>query len=83
MTTMHSAAERFTERLDALAAALRDAGVDPERTVALLGAAAEATMHAITLDAMLEQPMQPEPRTQPADEPERAPVAETPIDIAA
>jgi non-ribosomal peptide synthetase component F len=45
---------RLTERLDALAAALRAAGVSPEQSAALLASAATATMHAVTLDVLLE-----------------------------
>jgi hypothetical protein len=82
---MSSAAERFTERMDALAGALREAGVDDERVVGLLGAAAEATMHAITLDALLDEHTSPRRAAQPQPTEARTPepVAETSIDIAA
>jgi hypothetical protein len=50
-----STARNLTDRVDALAAALRDAGVSPERSAGLLSAAAEATMHAVMLDALLEE----------------------------
>ncbi|MGZ8717144.1 MAG: hypothetical protein ACXWYO_08550 [Gaiellaceae bacterium] len=60
----------LTERIDALAAALRAAGVSPEQSSSLLASAASATMHALTLDALLEeQPKavsQPEPAAEPA-----------------
>ena len=46
----------LTERIDALAAALRAAGVRPEQSSHLLAAAATATMHAVTLDALLDEP---------------------------
>lgn len=36
--------------MDALADALRIAGVDPDRVAHILGSAAEATMHALALD---------------------------------
>lgn len=45
----------LTERIDALAAALRDAGVSPEQSTSLLASAASATMQALTLDALLEE----------------------------
>lgn len=45
----------LTERLDALVAALRDAGVSSERSAALLASAATATMHAVTIDALLQE----------------------------
>jgi hypothetical protein len=49
-----STARALTDRLDALAAALRAAGVTPEQSARLLASAATATMHAVTLDALLE-----------------------------
>ena len=55
-----STAVSLTERVDALAAALRAAGVPPELACGLLAAAATATMHAVTLDALLDA--QPQPR---------------------
>jgi hypothetical protein len=54
VVTSASTARNLSERLDALAAALRDAGVPPERSAGLLAAAAEATMSAVMLDALLE-----------------------------
>jgi len=53
----------LTERIDALAAALRAAGVSPERSSSLLASAASATMHALTLDALLEE--EPEAVSEP------------------
>jgi hypothetical protein len=47
--------EVLTEKMDALAHALRDAGVDPERVARILGSAAAATMHALVLDAVLDE----------------------------
>lgn len=47
-----STAVVLTERLDALAAALRAAGVSPEQSSGLLASAATATMHAVVLDAL-------------------------------
>jgi non-ribosomal peptide synthetase component F len=54
-------ARRLTERLDALAAALRAAGVSPEQSAARLASAATATMHAVTLDVLHEGEPQPAP----------------------
>jgi uncharacterized protein with von Willebrand factor type A (vWA) domain len=48
-----STARNLADRLDALAAALREAGVPPERSARLLATAAGATMDAVTLDALL------------------------------
>ena len=61
-----STAVVLTERIDALAAALRDAGVSPERSSALLATAAAATMHAVTLDTLLEKAPQPRAAAEPA-----------------
>lgn len=49
-----STARNLTDRVDALAAALHAAGVPPEQSAGLLAAAATATMHAVMLDALLE-----------------------------
>jgi hypothetical protein len=51
---MGSAAS-LTEKMDALGDALRAAGVDPERIAKILGSAAEAAMHALVLDAVLDE----------------------------
>ena len=51
---VESTAIVLTERIDALAAALRAAGVSDARSSSLLASAASATMHALTLDALLE-----------------------------
>ncbi len=50
-----STARNVTERLDALVAALRAAGVSPERSAGLLASAATAAMNAVMLDALLEE----------------------------
>jgi hypothetical protein len=50
-----------TERVDALAEALRAAGVSPERSAGLLASAATAAMKAVVLDAILEESV-PVPR---------------------
>ena len=50
-----STSRNVTERLDALAAALRAAGVSPERSAPLLASAATAAMSAVLLDALLEE----------------------------
>jgi hypothetical protein len=52
---VESTAVVLTERIDALAAALRAAGVSPEHSSGLLSAAAAATMHAVTLDALFDE----------------------------
>jgi len=51
---VESTAIALTERIDALAAALRAAGVSQARSSSLLASAASATMHALTLDALLD-----------------------------
>jgi hypothetical protein len=50
-----STARNLTDRVDALAAALRAAGVPPDQSAGLLAAAARATMNAVLLDALLEE----------------------------
>ena len=50
-----STARNVAQRVDALAAALREAGVSPERSAGLLAAAATAAMNAVMLDAVLEE----------------------------
>jgi hypothetical protein len=45
-------AEVLSERIDALAVALREAGVKPERIASILDTAATATMHALVLEAL-------------------------------
>ena len=72
-----STARNLADRVDALAAALRAAGVSPERSAGLLAAAAEATMHAVMLDALLEEAQ------TPAAVAEAAPVVATPVRLAA
>jgi len=56
---VESTALVLTERIDALAAALRNAGVSQEQSASLLASAASATMQALTLDALLDE----QPRT--------------------
>jgi hypothetical protein len=51
-----STAHAVTERIDALASALRAAGVPAEQTAGLLASAAAAAMHAVTLDALTDTP---------------------------
>ena len=50
-----STARNVAQRVDALAAALRAAGVSPEQSAGLLAAAATAAMNAVMLDAVLEE----------------------------
>jgi len=61
-------ARNLTDRVDALAAALRAAGVPPEQSAGLLAAAATATMNALVLEAVLEQSREHEQQA-PAFEP--------------
>jgi hypothetical protein len=56
----------LTERIDALAAALRAAGIPPERSAGLLASAAAATMQALTLDALVEGQPPRTSRREPA-----------------
>lgn len=76
---VYASAERITERLDALACALREAGVTPDRSARLLATAAEATMHAVTLDVLTSEPepVRPRPVERPAER------AATPVTLAA
>lgn len=55
-------AESLSERIDALAAALREAGVAPDRIASILGTAATATMHALVLEALARGDAGGEPR---------------------
>ena len=50
-----STARSVAERVDALGAALRAAGVSPEHSAGLLASAATAAMNAVMLDALLEE----------------------------
>jgi hypothetical protein len=50
-----STARNLAQRVDALAEALRAAGVPPDRSAGLLAAAATAAMNAVMLDALLEE----------------------------
>ena len=54
-----TSAELLSERIDALAAALREAGVAPDRLASILGTAATATMYALMLDELTEEGMAP------------------------
>jgi hypothetical protein len=57
--TIESTATVLSERIDALASALQAAGVSPEQSASLLASAAAASIHALTLDALLEQQSKP------------------------
>jgi hypothetical protein len=50
-----TSAESLSERIDALAAALRAAGVAPDRVASILGTAATASMHALVLDSLVDE----------------------------
>jgi len=62
---LDSTARSLSDRVDALAAALRAAGVTPERSAALLASAAEAAMHALTLEALTEERRELAPQLEP------------------
>jgi hypothetical protein len=66
-----AAAETLTDRIDALADALRAAGVSPDRMASILASAATATMNALVLDAVLDgnAAADPQPAEAPAAEP--------------
>jgi len=66
-----AAAETLTDRIDALADALRAAGVAPDRIATILASAATATMNALVLDAVLEgnTAVEPQPVEAPVAEP--------------
>jgi hypothetical protein len=60
---IESTAFTLTERVDALAEALRAAGVSQEQAASLLASAATASMHALMLDAVLDDFATPVPAT--------------------
>ena len=60
-----ASADTLTDRMDALADALRAAGVAPDRVAGILASAATATMNALVLDAVLEANA-----TAPAEKPQ-------------
>jgi hypothetical protein len=68
-----STALNVTDRIDALAAALRAAGVEPEQASRILSSAAAAAMHAVTLDALLDMAAAPIPDER-AETPAQQPV---------
>jgi hypothetical protein len=61
---VESNAVALTDRIDALGAALRAAGVSKEQSSSLLASAAAASMHALMLDALLEDAA-PRPNVAP------------------
>ena len=75
--TADSTARNLADCVDALADALRDAGVAPEDSAGLLAAAARATMHAVMLEALLD-----EAATSPPPSPAHA-AAAPPVSLAA
>ena len=60
------------ERVEALAAALRGAGVDPNTAARLLGTAAAAALDAVTLGLLLDETPAPARAVRPAERPEDA-----------
>jgi hypothetical protein len=69
---VESNAIAITERVDALADALRAAGVSQEQAASLLASAATASMHALMLDAVLDEGLRAAPAEPPAAPAERA-----------
>jgi hypothetical protein len=72
-----ASADTLTDRMDALAEALRAAGVAPDRVAGILSSAATATMNALVLDAVLEDnamvaPRKPQSEQQAAEPLKRA-----------
>ena len=57
------------DRVEALAAALRSAGVDPSTAARLLGTAAAATLDAVTLGLLLDEAPEPVRAVRPAEPP--------------
>jgi hypothetical protein len=68
-----STAINVTDRIDALAAALRAAGVSPDQASRVLSSAATAAMHAVTLDALLDVAPAPAPKASAEAPPVRQP----------
>jgi hypothetical protein len=62
---MPHAVDHLGQHLDALGAALRDAGVDPRTRSRLLEAAARAILEAVALELYLEGPPPPAPARVP------------------
>lgn len=69
-----ASADTLTDRMDALADALRAAGVSDDRIATILGSAAAATMQALVLDAVLEANAAPAPKHERELEPVEAPL---------
>jgi len=69
-----STALNVTDRIDALAAALRAAGVSQEQATRLLASAATAALHAVTLDALLDTSSAPAPVAHADELPAQQPV---------
>lgn len=70
---MESTATTLADRIDALAAALRAAGVSHEQAASLLASAATAAMHALMLDAVLDDHLKAAPARSvdaPAERPD-------------
>jgi hypothetical protein len=63
--TPEATAGALSARIDALAAALRAAGVAPERSALLLARASEAALDAVTLDAMRTPAVEPPAEIRP------------------
>jgi hypothetical protein len=71
METAQRTARVLTDRVEALAVALRAAGVDPLVSERLLGSAAAAVMDAVALDLIVaERHVPPPAAAAPASEPQ-------------
>jgi len=64
-----TSAESLSARIDALAAALRAAGVAPDRAASILGTAATASMHALVLDSLADEGAAAQPAAGAGGEP--------------
>ena len=67
MRAADATALALTHRVDALAAALREAGVDPRLSEHLLGSAAAAAMDALALELILSERPAPPVAVRPAE----------------
>jgi len=57
-STAQETSQRLSARVEALASALRASGADPDAVSRVLGGAASAALHALTLD-LLHEPAEP------------------------
>jgi len=69
-----ASADTLTDHMDALAEALRAAGVAPDRVAGILASAATATMNALVLDAVLQDNAAAPAERRQAERPAAAPL---------